>query len=286
MASFKIQQSQELVRILELILAVGNYMNGDTFRGGAYGFTIDTLIKLCDTKTGNNQKTFLHYLAAVIKRKLPSSQNLQRELECLEKPSKVSIQQLNQDFLDISRGFRALECDCELKSTDARGTNDKFFDNVKDFLYQNQSVYKNLESEKNNMEASFKAAVTYFAEDPRLATPESFFSVFWKFLQGLERARLDNERQSEADKKADISMVVEPVFSKEELLAAKRVARQQGTNDIIRTHAQVRQGVMDELITLVKTGDIYREKGSIVAPANKKATKSDIMGSSETVFIE
>jgi hypothetical protein len=45
----------------QLILKIGNYMNGGSTRGGAYGFTFSSLGKIRDTKSPDN-KTMLHYL--------------------------------------------------------------------------------------------------------------------------------------------------------------------------------------------------------------------------------
>jgi hypothetical protein len=40
-------QSKRFLKILEIVLAVGNYLNGSTFRGGAWGYKIEVLTKAC-----------------------------------------------------------------------------------------------------------------------------------------------------------------------------------------------------------------------------------------------
>lgn len=47
---------------MEYVLAVGNYMNGQSARGGAYGFKLDMLEKLGDVKTTDNKKNLLMYV--------------------------------------------------------------------------------------------------------------------------------------------------------------------------------------------------------------------------------
>ena len=40
-----------LKKVLQMTLALGNYLNGGTNKGAAWGFTLDTLSKLSGTKT-------------------------------------------------------------------------------------------------------------------------------------------------------------------------------------------------------------------------------------------
>lgn len=45
-----VHDSLKFRKILEVVLAVGNFMNGTGFRGGAYGFSVSLLTKLKDTR--------------------------------------------------------------------------------------------------------------------------------------------------------------------------------------------------------------------------------------------
>jgi hypothetical protein len=56
--------SSTLVRILEMVLAVGNHLNGGSCRGSASGFKLDTLLKLMDVKGKNKRTTLLHFVVA------------------------------------------------------------------------------------------------------------------------------------------------------------------------------------------------------------------------------
>lgn len=85
----EVQQSKKFKGILEVILAIGNYINGGTHRGAAYGFKLDALIKLqvkahnrirrlCshlslsqDTKATDNRVSLLHYVVQSVMQKYP-----------------------------------------------------------------------------------------------------------------------------------------------------------------------------------------------------------------------
>ena len=52
--------------VLATVLALGNHLNGSTARGGAYGFKLNTLTKLINTKTTDNKMNLLHYLIEIL----------------------------------------------------------------------------------------------------------------------------------------------------------------------------------------------------------------------------
>jgi diaphanous 1 len=49
-ATEEVLQSKKLARILEVVLKLGNFLNGGTARGGIYGFKLDALLKLATIK--------------------------------------------------------------------------------------------------------------------------------------------------------------------------------------------------------------------------------------------
>lgn len=60
----QLKSSRSLVKILEMVLAVGNHLNGGSFRGAARGFKLDALLKLMDVKGRNKKTTLLHFVVS------------------------------------------------------------------------------------------------------------------------------------------------------------------------------------------------------------------------------
>ena len=58
----KIQKDKRLLLIMQHILSVGNFLNGDSKRGNHAGFTFKTLMKATTTKTTDNKKTLITVL--------------------------------------------------------------------------------------------------------------------------------------------------------------------------------------------------------------------------------
>ena len=69
-ASKEVQRSKRLKRMLELILAFGNYMNSGQ-RGNAHGFKLNSLTRIADTKSScNKNMTLLHFMADTCEEKV------------------------------------------------------------------------------------------------------------------------------------------------------------------------------------------------------------------------
>ena len=69
-ASTQLMKSKRLQKLLQIVLALGNYMNRGQ-RGNAKGFTVNSLNNMVDTKSSiNKQITLLHYLVDTVEKKV------------------------------------------------------------------------------------------------------------------------------------------------------------------------------------------------------------------------
>lgn len=69
-ASREVARSRRLRRLLEIVLALGNYMNRGA-RGNACGFRLASLNRLADTKSSAAKgTTLLHYLVQILEKKV------------------------------------------------------------------------------------------------------------------------------------------------------------------------------------------------------------------------
>ena len=64
--SKKVLKSGKFKKFLELVLLIGNYMNAGSRNQQSFGFDIDYLSKLRDSKSADNSMTMLHFLADLI----------------------------------------------------------------------------------------------------------------------------------------------------------------------------------------------------------------------------
>ena len=85
-AANSVKNSTKLRKVLEIVLAFGNYMNSSK-RGPAYGFRLQSLDTLLETKSSDKRMALLHYIVETIRFKFPELLNFESELMYIEKAS-------------------------------------------------------------------------------------------------------------------------------------------------------------------------------------------------------
>ena len=90
-------------KILRMVLTIGNYLNGGTSRGCAYGVKLDTLLKLSTLK-GNGKEssdTLLSFLVSTIEVYYPELLSLTGEWVSIWAAADVSLSQVDQDIKQL-----------------------------------------------------------------------------------------------------------------------------------------------------------------------------------------
>lgn len=79
-------------KVLQIVLAYGNYLNGNTARGGAFAFKLDSLLKLMDVASTVDQKTSgLHYIVEIMLKHFPDESNLSADLHDISQAARYHI---------------------------------------------------------------------------------------------------------------------------------------------------------------------------------------------------
>ena len=92
-ASKSLRNSKKMKKILEIILALGNYMNSHK-KGACYGFKLQSLDSLTITKTSDKKANFVHYLADLVDKKFPELKDFPDELKFLDKAAQFSVENI------------------------------------------------------------------------------------------------------------------------------------------------------------------------------------------------
>ncbi|KAI3630893.1 hypothetical protein MIR68_012328 [Amoeboaphelidium protococcarum] len=248
-ASKEITDSPKLRRLLEIVLWIGNFMNSNSFKGNAFGFKVTTIGKLADIRT-NGKGTFLNYLDTLIIKRFLELKNFADELSSVDKASKLQLQAVMAEFMDLKRGMESLRNEVDLHS-DNDDQKDKFYSVMKTFLGISSAQYTALEKLKTDCEAAVKGVYDYFGEEDK--TPiESIFLIFAQFLQSFDRARKENERDEELARKA-LELEIMEKKRKEE---RQNKFKEQVLGDTNR------RGVMDDLISSLKNGEVMKKNAA------------------------
>ncbi|XP_073768539.1 formin-like protein 2 isoform X3 [Danio rerio] len=199
-ASVSIKSSQKLKKILEIILALGNYMNSSK-RGAVYGFKLQSLDLLLDTKSTDRKITLLHYIANVVKDKYQQVSLFYNELNYVEKAAAVSLENVLLDVKELQRGM-----DLTRKEYSMHGHNTL----LKDFIQQNENKLKKLQDDAKIAQDAFDEVVKFFGENAKTTPPSVFFPVFVRFVKAYRQAEEDNEQ-----KKRHEQMMMEKLIEQE-----------------------------------------------------------------------
>ncbi|XP_016380552.1 formin-like protein 1 [Sinocyclocheilus rhinocerous] len=194
-ASMSIKSSSKLKKILEIILAFGNYMNSGK-RGSAYGFRLQSLDLLLDMKSTDRKLTLLHFIVSIIQEKYPQLHNFHTELHCLDKAALVSLDSILADVRSLEKGMAVVRKEFLQQKDSAVLTN---------FMSNNSSLLDSVVKDSKTAEEVYHSVVEYFGEDPKSTPPSVFFPVFARFIKAYKLAEQENKQHKKKISETDFS---------------------------------------------------------------------------------
>ncbi|KAJ8970369.1 hypothetical protein NQ314_001281 [Rhamnusium bicolor] len=273
-ASREVSRSRRLRRLLEIVLALGNYMNRGA-RGNASGFRLTSLNRLADTKSSAAKgTTLLHYLVQVLEKKFKDILRLDEDLPHVREAAKVSLGELNKDMAQLRAGLKDVAGEIEFHRSQSPLANDKFVPVMREFQATATCRLAEVEDQYQDMKNRFERAVRLFGEDTANAQPDEFFGIFDTFLTAFTEARQDNEnmkrRQEEEEKRAkqeaDLKkLTLERKHSREGILSSINKSL-----SLKNTAKNGDKGEFDDLISALRTGGCVRRRYGKVQAVQEK----------------
>lgn len=248
----ELASSDKIIKILEVVLILGNFINGGTPRGGAYGFKLNTITKLSDTKTTDNKQSLVNYLVRVLQKDFPQLADFAKDLSHVEAASKVSLPTLQSEVATLKKDFTQVQSSVEsIQQTDDQDT---FKVKFSEFVSNASVDIEHISQSADQIDAEFKALATLFGEDPKI-DPTEFFQMFLKFIDHYDKAAKDNEASSlQAEKIAKreaAKKLKEEEDAKKKKLAEER--KQKGEEAIP-------EAVVDDLLNTIASGDAFKNR--------------------------
>ena len=231
-----VKASKRLRKVLEAVLKLGNKLNAEDAgsKSGAKvaAFTLNSLLKLSQTKAFDGKVSVLNYLAQILARKEPDSLLIGSELLPLISPAarydihglKEDVAGLRKDLGNIERlvreQARSSSSSTSASSSSVTGqmspvsTSDSSISLVgggggggegdmsstggsealTSFVARAQTAISALGNRTEASAAAFVDLVAFFGEDENMAV-ETFFSTLSAFLRALDRAKDENAEQ-------------------------------------------------------------------------------------------
>uniref|UniRef100_A0A4W4HNS7 Formin-like protein 3 n=1 Tax=Electrophorus electricus TaxID=8005 RepID=A0A4W4HNS7_ELEEL len=250
-ASASVKSSPKLKRLLEIILALGNYMNSSK-RGCVYGFKLQSLDLLLDTKSTDRKMTLLHYIALIVKEKYPELTNFYNELHFVDKAAAVSLENVLLDIKELGKSMELIRRECSLHDHAV----------LKGFLQTSDPQLEKLQKDAKTAEEAFSAVVMYFGESPKTTPPSVFFPVFVRFIKAYKDAVEENEQRKKQEEAMRVKLLAQEAKQHEPKVQAQKKRQQQ--HELIaelrrrqaKDHRPVyegKDGAIEDIITALKS---------------------------------
>ncbi|KAG0365393.1 hypothetical protein BGZ54_006556 [Gamsiella multidivaricata] len=255
-ASKSLKNATHFRELLNLILMLGNYMNGGGHNGGAFGFKIASINKLVDTKASNAPNmTLLHFLTNITEKTLPDVLNYQQELEPCRDACRVSLPELQTDFNQLKA--KITEIKAELSTHYFNGykscPEDRFSEVMQPFMEAAEVAFKKAETDMQNMEELYKDCVKFYGEDATVIKPDEFFGIFKTFSASFEKAKEDNHKQQEREEQREKAKTAAKARQEQIVVKKNRIKVQsEGSNDAEGVGDN--KGMMDSLLETLRNG--------------------------------
>ncbi|XP_072229169.1 delphilin isoform X2 [Leuresthes tenuis] len=185
-ASVELKSSKKLAKILEFVLAMGNYLNnGQPKSHRTTSFKINFLTELSTTKTVDGKSTFLHILAKSLYQHFPELLNFPRDLTTVPLAAKVNQRTITTELSDLHSTIKDIRTACQkIPAT----SEDHFTSVMSSFLENSHPAIQSLESLQTRAMEEFSKVASYFGEDSKSTKTEAFFGIFSEFMSKFERA--------------------------------------------------------------------------------------------------
>lgn len=178
-AAKSVKQSKKFRSVLEIVLAFGNYLNSSK-RGPAYGFKLQSLDTLLDTKSTDKRICLLHYITMTIRQKFPEYLDFETELIFIDKAAHVSLENVMADMCELEKGMDTVRKEADVRN---KGPHNHV---LKDFLANSEEKLRKLRHDAKNAQDVFKECVEYFGESARNTDANSFFSMLVRFVRAVK----------------------------------------------------------------------------------------------------
>uniref|UniRef100_A0A5S6QAW8 FH2 domain-containing protein n=1 Tax=Trichuris muris TaxID=70415 RepID=A0A5S6QAW8_TRIMR len=256
-ASQSLRKASKFGRILEVVLAYGNYMNSSK-KGGVYGFRVKSLDMLPFMKSPADKSiSLLHLVAATVRRRFPDLLSFDDEFDQLDKAAASSMETLPSEVSELERSYDLVKKECTLRGDTVPS--------LVNFLASIEGDMQTLRSSFKRADEAFKACVQYFGETTQGMTCATFFTIFVNFVKHWKQADADNLSRWKAEERKKLGLVNGFQCGGESLDGSNVSASKKDTSRK-RDPKEMGIGTFDDIIL-----DITREP--YTAPKRNKSSK-------------
>ncbi|EEH56319.1 uncharacterized protein MICPUCDRAFT_27253, partial [Micromonas pusilla CCMP1545] len=203
-AADDLKNCKHFVTVLEGILAVGNHLNGGTYRGQAAGFRLETLLRLTDVKAVDRKTSLLHFVVKELRKTSPGVEFLSTELETVKKAAGLHLDGTKELLGQLVKGLESVN-DEVLKAAGAapeqneNETHDKFRDVMLPFAQAADAEVTRAKTMAAEAQDAMKATTEFFGEPFKADNAGRVFKLVKDFLVTFDKVQNDMKMREEAE---------------------------------------------------------------------------------------
>ena len=186
LAVTQIRDSLKFKSLLRVILCVGNFMNGGSRRGGAFGIKLDVLKKIQTSKSQSGKFTLVHYIVQMLKTIDPSALKLQQDLSACKVAANYTLGQLQGDFAVLRQGMKIVQNEVAWAEKSAVAPN--FSALMGPFATEIEDTVNSIETDLKTLKNDFESVVASYGENPAKTELDAFFKPIEQFCAVFELA--------------------------------------------------------------------------------------------------
>lgn len=191
-----ILKNKPLRKFLKIILITGNFINAGSYAGNAYGFRLNTLEKLMETRANKPRMTLLHYLVDIAEKEDVEILNFTNDLRYLSECSRLSVEGLTTEVNQLKSGVEQL--DKQIQKNDP--SLNKYF---ADFIKEAKEQLIDLSSGIEEIHRYSSRLALHFCENESTFKVEDCLGIFSNFCQKVQIARKENEDRRRQEARAE-----------------------------------------------------------------------------------
>merc|ERR1712198_318120 len=203
LASRSTRDATKFKKILELILTMGNYMNG-TKKPPAYGFKMSTLDNLSLTKSTDKKSNLVNYLVEIVNTQFPDRKGFESELRFIENAAQLSLENISADVSELKKGMTLTLNELENRQKNPKDKNSPRTIALKDFCDNANGQLKKLLEEADKSKAAFNECLEHYGEDPKTMDASTFFAILKRFCESWKNAEQENIKQEKLRREREL----------------------------------------------------------------------------------
>ncbi|XP_007558234.1 formin-like protein 1 [Poecilia formosa] len=263
-ASMSIKSSAKLKKILEIVLAFGNYMNSSK-RGAAYGFRLQSLDLLLETKSTDRSQTLLQFITNIVLEKYPDLVNFHTDLHFIDKAALASLDSILQDIRSLERGMEMTKKEFLVQDDSPV---------LKEFIKTNSEHLESLIKDSKTAQEAYASVVEYFGENPKTTQPSMFFPVFGRFIKAyktaLQEIELKKKMEKESSEEKEAPSPNKPAAQKGPMMPKMDLIAELKKRQVKSPVREGKDGALEDIITDLRTAPYRRSDGR--RPAQRQET--------------